>query len=54
MPANKMYPVRISDKARFEIKRTAKRVGLHQAETVRQAIDLGLPEVEKRFGRKKR
>jgi predicted DNA-binding protein len=54
MPSHKMYPVRISDRARQNIKATAKRIGLFASETVRQAIDLGLPEVEKKFGRKKK
>jgi len=54
MPTNEMYPVRISKRTRFEIKRTATEVILSQAETVRQALDLGLPLVKKKFGRKKK
>jgi len=54
MPTNPPYPVRISKKARAAVTKTAKEVGLAEAETVRQAIDLGLPEVKRLFGRKKK
>jgi len=53
MPADPMYPVRISKEQRKEMAATAKFTGLPHAETVRQAIKHGLPVVRKLFGKKR-
>ncbi len=46
------YPVRLTDDQRKDIKEAAEKIGLSFPETMRKAIDFGLPELVKILGRK--
>lgn len=51
--ANKPYPCRLGNKRLAEISESAKGTGLTVPETLRQAVDYGLPIVRKKFAKKK-
>lgn len=46
------YPFRQSEEQRLEVKRVSKVVKFNIAETMRRAIDAGLPVIEHRFATK--
>lgn len=48
-PASTPYPVRLSEEQRKRIKVVADRVELSFPDTMRKAIDLGLPVLEQRL-----
>jgi hypothetical protein len=48
MPSN-AYPLRISDEQKARIREVAQKVELPFPETMRKAIDFGLPELLKRW-----
>lgn len=49
---NKPYPCRLGDNRLKRVGKTAKATELSFAEVIRQAVDAGLPIVQKRFSKK--
>jgi hypothetical protein len=52
IPKTKPYPLRFSEEQKAKIDATSIKLGLFWAETARQAINLGLPILEKRLATK--
>lgn len=51
MAKTKPYPVRLGEVREANIKKTAKKVNLSFPDTMRQAVDFGLPVLEQRLGK---
>lgn len=50
-PKTTPYPVRLTSAQRKEVTRTAIAVNLPDADTVRHALELGLPALRVKFGK---